>query len=244
MDLMTIASIGMQNDLLRLEGISQNLANVLTPGYKRQVTTGASFQVQLNTALGQPQALALSGASAKAAHVSLDTSMGALKYTGSKQDVAIEGDSFFEVVSPNGLAYTRQGSMHVDVFGRLVSAAGLPLMGVGGEITLTGAPFSIAANGDVQQGDRIAGRLKRVKFENASDLVPLGNGIYDAGNAKMLDKQSTEPLRVGFQENSNVSSPQEMVRLTETVRHFESLQKIVQGYDDSLEKVIRKLGEF
>lgn len=242
MDLMTIASIGMQNDLLRLEGISQNLANVLTPGYKRQVTTGASFQVQLNTALGQPHSL--SGANAKTAQVSIDTSMGVLKYTGSKQDAAIQGDSFFEVVSPNGLAYTRQSSMHVDVSGRLVTAAGLPVMGIGGEITLTGAPFSIAANGDVLQGERIAGHLKRVKFENASDLVPLGNGIYEAGNAKMLDKQSAEPLRVGFQENSNVSSPQEMVRLTETVRHFESLQKIVQGYDDSLEKVIRKLGEF
>ena len=51
-------------------------------------------------------------------------------------------------------------------------------------------------------------------------------------------------LNQGFLEGSNVSSPQEMVRLSETVRHFESMQRIVQGYDESLEKSIRKLGEF
>jgi flagellar basal body rod protein FlgG len=45
-------------------------------------------------------------------------------------------------------------------------------------------------------------------------------------------------------EASNVDSAGEMVRLTETVRHFESLQKIVQGYDATLEATIRKLGEF
>jgi flagellar basal body rod protein FlgG len=76
-------------------------------------------------------------------------------------------------------------------------------------------------------------------------MVPSGNGLYLAVSAHQVqDVKTPSALRTGFLEDSNVSSPQEMVRLTETVRHFESLQRLVQGYDDTLEKTIRKLGEF
>jgi len=51
-------------------------------------------------------------------------------------------------------------------------------------------------------------------------------------------------MRSGYQESSNVNSSQEMVRMTETVRHFEAMQKIMQGYGDSLDNSIKKLGEF
>jgi flagellar basal-body rod protein FlgF len=58
------------------------------------------------------------------------------------------------------------------------------------------------------------------------------------------EAKTPSTLRAGFLESSYLSSPQEMVRLTETVRHFESLQRLVQGYDETLEKSMRKLGEF
>jgi flagellar basal body rod protein FlgG len=91
----------------------------------------------------------------------------------------------------------------------------------------------------------VAGRLKLVQFDRAEGMVPSGNGIYLAGSAQQVsDTKMPSALRTGFLEGSNVSSPQEMVRLTETVRHFESLQRLVQGYDETLEKTIRKLGEF
>ena len=51
-------------------------------------------------------------------------------------------------------------------------------------------------------------------------------------------------LRAGYQENSNVNSAEEMVRLTETVRHFEAMQKAMQGYGEVYEQTLRKLGEF
>jgi flagellar basal body rod protein FlgG len=158
--------------------------------------------------------------------------------------VAIEGQSFFEVNTPSGPAYTRQGALKTDVQGRLVGAHGMPMMGEGGEISLTGEGFRIAANGDVVQGERVMGRLKRVLFEHAERLLPQGDGLYLQGAAVVTDQRGSDPLRPGFQESSNVSSPQEMVRLNETVRHFEALQRIVQGQDESLENAIRKLGDF
>jgi flagellar basal-body rod protein FlgG len=55
---------------------------------------------------------------------------------------------------------------------------------------------------------------------------------------------AADAIRTGYLENSNVNSSHEMVSLAETVRHFEALTRIAQGYDDVLEKTIRKLGEF
>lgn len=243
MDLMTVAAVGMQNDQLRLESISQNIANVLTPGYKKQNITTSAFDVQMAAAQAGREAR-LTASPGAAARLSIDATAGALRATGNLQDVAIDGQSFFEVSTPAGAAFTRQGALRADVQGRLVGAHGMPVMGEGGEISLTGAPFKVASNGDVVQGERIAGRIKRVRFEQPNLLQPQGNGLYLQGSAVVSDPRSVEPLRAGFQESSNVSSPQEMVRLNETIRHFEALQKIVQGHDESLENAIRKLGDF
>ncbi len=68
--------------------------------------------------------------------------------------------------------------------------------------------------------------------------------MYGQGAARMENAAASGAVRVGYQENSNVNSPQEMIRLTETVRHFESMQKVMQGYEDVFEKAMRKLGEF
>jgi flagellar basal body rod protein FlgG len=116
---------------------------------------------------------------------------------------------------------------------------------VGGEIVMGNGPFSIGADGEVRQHDRVLGTLKVVHFDHPELLEAMGNGSYRPGGAHVDPNASaTASLRPGFQENSNVNSPEEMVRLTETVRHFEALAHMVQGYDDTMEKTIRKLGEF
>lgn len=235
MDILAIASVGMQRDLARMDSISHNVANVLTPGFKRQVAIADAFDVQMSGAVANAQ---------RTARVAIDPSAGPMRYTGNAQDVSVEGDGFFEVATPQGPAYTRHGSLHVDVQGRLAVANGMPLMSTSGEFRLANAPFTISANGDVMQDGRLAGRLKLVSFDNSAELVAAGAGLYRTGGALPQEHRYGGTLRVGFVEGANVSTPQEMVRLTETVRHFESLQKLVQGYDDTLEKTIRKLGDF
>lgn len=240
MDVTKIAAAGMQRDMQRMDGISQNVANLLTPGYKKQMIVGTPFFVQFAGGLNVTAA----DLAAQARSV-IDPGQGTLRYTGNAQDVAVEGDGFLEIATPDGLRYTRQGALRVDVAGRLVGVQGWPVMGTSGEIGLTGSPFSIDAAGQVTQDGRIAGRLKLVRFTGAGQLQPVGQGLYAQGAALVAeDGLSAGSVRTGFQENSNVNSPQEMVSLTDTVRHFEALSKIVQGYDDVLEKTIRKLGEF
>jgi flagellar basal-body rod protein FlgF len=243
MDVMAIASIGMQADLARMESISQNTANALTPGFKRQVSVTPAFAVEVAAAENARQLRILPQA-VPSISVSLDPATGSMRPTGNAQDVAIEGPAFFEVITPAGPAFTKLGNLRADAQGRLVTGQDVPLMGAGGEIRVTNSPFSVAANGELTQDGRVIGRLKMVTFSHPQLLVSAGAGMYQAGAAQPQDARGAATLRAGFLEGSNVSTPQEMVRLTETVRHFESLQKLVQGYDDTLEKTIRKLGEF
>jgi len=240
-DVNAVAGVGLQNDLKQMESISQNLANAVTPGYKKQVVTGTSFQAQvMQLAQGGQLALSLP----KLDQVAIDASAGRLRATRDDHDVAIEGMSFFEISTPEGAAYTRQAKLRVDVNGRLVGDQGMPVVGSGGLVMLSNSPFTIEPNGDVRQDGRVVSRLKRVRFEQAEHLLPLGQGMYGAGGARIADANSSDPLKLGFQEASNVDSAREMVRLNETVRHFEAMTRVVQGYDDMLEKTIRKLGDF
>jgi flagellar basal-body rod protein FlgF len=234
---MTIAAVAMQDDLMRMNSISQNLANVRTPAYKREIATTGAFSGHLARASAP-------GPAAGERSVVVDPRAGTLRQTGNPLDLAIDGEGYFEVSSEEGPAYTRQGAMHIDSRGVLATASGLPVMGLGGEVSLGGAPLTINADGEIHQGERVVAQLKLVRFANPEALAPVGNGLYRQGAARLGDAAAVGKLRIGYQENSNVNSPHEMVLLTETVRHFESMQKVMQGYNDAYETAIRKLGEF
>lgn len=236
---MAIAADGMQQDVLRLKALSQNLANVATPAYKKQLLISPTFALQMERGLA-----AVPPAPSSSPPFAIDPAAGTLRPTGNPHDVAIAGDAYLELATPEGARYTRQGSLRVDARGRLVGSQDLPVLGQGGEIVLAGEDFRLDANGEVWQRGALAGRLKLVRFENPGALEPTGAGVYAQGGARTVDAAGETLLRIGHQENSNVSSAQEMVALTETVRHFEALAKVIQGYDDNLEKTIRKLGEF
>ncbi|WP_426340070.1 flagellar hook-basal body protein [Pseudoduganella sp. S-14] len=241
MDVNAIAGLGLQNDVRQMESISQNLANAVTPGYKKQLAMGTTFQAQLSqAALAQPLPLTLPSLQSSV----IDAGAGRLRATGDAHDVAVDGTDFLELATPDGAAYTRQGKLRVDVDGRLVGDQGHPVVSSAGPLTLSNAPFTIDGNGDVQQDGRVVGRLKRVRFEQAARLQPLGGAMYALGGATVADPNSSAPVKLGFQEASNVDTTTEMVRMSMTVRHFEALARVVQGYDDNLEKTIRKLGDF
>lgn len=267
MDAMTVAAIAMQDDMQRLNNISQNLANVGTLGYKRHIAVSKPFA----DFLGGDTAQASNGSLAAAMDASpgsglpglpgiagmeaaLDMRSGTLRPSSNPLDLAIEGDGFFEVSSDNGSAWARQGTMRVDARGHLVTQQGFQLAGVNGDIRPNGGAVSISVTGEVRQGERTLGQIRLVRFDNPGRMQSLGNGLYAQGLATLADIDParasksgnvTPPqLRAGYQENSNVNSAEEMVRLTETVRHFEAMQKVMQGYGDVFEQTLRKLGEF
>lgn len=249
-EILAIGLQGMQGDAARVEQIAMNLANALTPGFKRavavQAPVAASFAVHLSGAAALPPR-ADGEVALPAMAFRSDSRVGTLKFTGQPLDVALAGTGYFEVVTDNGPAYTRQGNFRVDAAGRLVTAQGYPVMGQGGEIVLPLSSPVITATGAVLSAEgrdeAPLAQLKIVDFEDGAALDRLGEGLLAAGGGMKLLRREEAQVRQGYLENSNVVSTQEMTGLIQAMRHFESMHKVAQGYDEMLGTAIRKLGE-
>ena len=230
----------MQNDMRMMETLSQNMVNITTPGYRRMQPAAPAFAQAL--AAAQPGAEARPATTPSMA--SVDLTHGAVKPTGRDWDLAIDGDGYFELATPGGLAYTRAGDFALDARGRLVSAAGFPVQGMQGDIVLDGPAATIARDGRITQDGREVAQLRIVRFADAKALQPGATGALQplAGAAGETDTRSQ--LLTGHLEASNVAPMREMVALMQTTRHFEAAQKLYQGYDEMLGSAIQKLGQF
>jgi flagellar hook-basal body protein len=98
----------MQNDMRQMETLSQNMVNISTPGYRRAIPSAPAFAHAL--AAAQPAGLAAPATAAPAAQAAVDLSHGAVKQTGRAWDLAIDGDGYFELATPEGPVYTRAWS--------------------------------------------------------------------------------------------------------------------------------------
>lgn len=255
-----VALASMQQDMSRVDRIALNLANAATPGYKREVVAARPFVEVLDSASASVSAAAGGVTTEDPARtpggvqVLTDTRPGSLRITGQPLDLALAGDGFFEVSTEAGPAYTRQGSFRVDARGRLVTGQGHAVMGRSGDIYLTTRTPVIDAAGRITEPDATTGpsaaepgdpiaQLKVVRFENPGALERLGDGLVAAGPGMAVADDGQAQIRQGALENANVSSMQEMVQLMEAMRHFESMQKVAQGYDEMIGQAIRKLGD-
>ena len=228
----------MQNDMRQMETLSQNMVNISTPGYRRAIPSAPAFAHAL--AAARPAGTA----AAAAAPAAVDLSHGAVKQTGRAWDLAIDGDGYFELATPEGPVYTRAGDFALDARGRLVSQSGFAVQGAQGEIVLNGPDAAIARDGRITQDGREVGQLRIVRFANAAALErsPSGALRAAAGTAGEIDARAQ--LLSGHLEGSNVAPMREMVAMLQTTRHFESVQKLYQGYDEMLGSAIQKLGQF
>jgi len=239
--------LGMINDMHRLNTISNNLANTGTVGFKRQIPVNRSFETTLDQQIGTNREISGSGLPVGAAQIKnvIDPSSGPLKYTGNSFDVAIEGEGFFEVNTKYGNLYTRQGALSIDASGKLTTSSGDAIMGTAGEIRVTHGDPRIDKQGRIWEKDKQIGQLKVISFDSPEALKKVGSGLYSAGNSPGRELES-EKIRVrqGYLEASNVVMMNEMVQMIETMRHFETSQRVIKSYDDLLDNAIRTLGDY
>lgn len=253
----------------RLDTIANNLANVNTPGFKRDAQL---FKEYLTSYEKEPGTITVPRIPASiesfydmqggdkayvdAQGTFTDFSQGSLKKTGNPLDVAIEGGAFFEVLTPQGVRLTRVGSFNVDADGRLVTKNGLPVLRDGGasqdpatrEIRLKSANVAIASNGEIFDGQQSVGRLSLMNVGNKDALQKTGHSLYTLKDT--LDPQlaiaSDAKIHQGFLEGSNVNTVREMTDMITATRVFESTQKGIQAYDQMMGKVandVSKLGQ-
>ena len=227
----------MQADVAALRAISQNLANAEVPAYRRQIPlVAASFQEVLDTALtaGSPP-------TAQWDALGTDQTPGTLKATGEPLHLALEADGYFMLQTDTGALLTRRGDMHVSADGLLTAASGAAVLGVGGVIELGTATPTIAADGTVRVVDTVVGQLKIVTVPQAASLQYVGDALYVLPDGDVIDVEQSR-VRQGFLETGNVTPVQEMVHMMETLRHFETAQRFVLGYDQLQQQAISELG--
>lgn len=241
----------MRGDVARLERVATNLANVSTPGYRREIwvqrtgpsAVGSEFArlYDAESARGPVESAAVD--STLPGGIERDQRPSTLKPTGQSLDLALAGGGYFEVATEQGPAYTRHGQFRLDGRGRIVTAQGHALIGKSGEISLSSLDATIDGSGRIHQSDRIVDQVKVVEFASGTRLTALGAGLLGTPAAARPLEDGAVQVRQGYLENSNVDSAHEMVALMQTMRHFESLQRVAQGYDEMLGTAIRKLGD-
>lgn len=248
-DLLTTVVSALRADQNRLEQASVNAANAATPGYRRATVASLSFG-QVMTAqgpanassLGQP--LSWRPATAVLNKVT-DFSPGGLQQTGRPLDVAIEGKGFLSLTDGSRTWLTRTASLRIDANGDLTGPKGLRVVGTQGDIRPGGdQDLSINAAGQLLRDGQLVGSILLVSpIENLA-LTSEDGVLFEVSPDQVQQAPADQGvLRAGFLEGSNTSGLKEMLGVMESVRHFESLIRLAQGYDEVLGKAIQKLGE-
>jgi flagellar basal-body rod protein FlgF len=226
--------------------ISENLASSSVPGFKKREISVAAVQAGLMPpgsmdTTGTPHFFSMPRASTSTSFRS-----GELKFTGVKEDVALEGPGFFEVRLPNGtVAHTRDGEFHFNSQGQLVTKTGYTVLGDSGPIQLdlsNTSPVTISATGVVSQGPDLKGKIKITDFDNPALLTQISGGYFLAENGGLHSRPSTATVRQGFLESSNTSTVSEMANMMTAMRAFEANQRVVQIQDERMGRVISDLG--
>ncbi len=217
----------------RLQVLTENLANINTPGFKKQ-------DVIFEDAMAEAGGLRVF---AVARQTVTNMSQGFNKRTERSLDVALEGKGFFEVETPFGTRYTRNGTFMIGKGGALSTSEGYSVIGRGGVINLTGAEVVIDAEGNVSDGGLIVGRLRIVDFENPSLLKREGNYYSVPGPwvKEAADPDSTQVVQ-GYLEVANVNAVRAMTAMIEASRSYETHAKMIQTIDDMTRKSIEDVG--
>jgi len=173
---------------------------------------------------------------------------GAIQDTGNQTDFALDGKGFFTVQKDTGVAtqkyYTRDGHFHVNPKGILVTDIGDTVLDSNGQsIKVDSNKFSSDADGNITIGNNgNTVKLAVVDFnakEAYKNLIKQGDNLYKTTE---VSTASTASIKQNSLEKSNVNVITQMVEMMNTMRTFETNQKIVQAIDQTLGKAVNEVG--
>jgi flagellar basal-body rod protein FlgG len=243
------AASGMEAQQLNIDTIAHNLANINTSGFKLR---RAQFQDLLYQNIRQAGAANTAstdipvglqvGLGTKPISTEINFAQGDFSSTGNPLDMVIQGQGFFQIRQASGeLAYTRNGSFHLNKEGNIVTSDGdqlepsitVPAQQTG--ITI-GADGTVTAqvNGQVQS----LGKIELALFQNPSGLQTIGKSLFVATQASgdattgTAGNEGLGSLMQGFVEQSNVSVVEEMVNMIISQRAYEANSKVIRTADD------------
>lgn len=219
-----------------LSTVSNNIANMSTAGFQREGVVFSEFIKSSDGPLGS-----MSMGAARARYV--DTAQGALSRTDSPFDVAIEGDGFFQIQTPDGVRLTRNGGFTTTADNLLSTRTGHLVLDEGGApifMPPDAGPIAISPDGSISAGDLPIGRLGILTVEDPRALRREADGLLSTE----APTAPSEKARVaqGFLEDSNVNPVNEISRMIEVQRAYELGQNMGEQENQRIQQTIQTLG--
>lgn len=225
----------------KLDVIANNVANIETAGFKRQSLQFDEYKM--------PVARANTFERRDRVHsyvedwtTTTDFDAGVIETTGNPLDVALQGEGFFVVRTPQGERYTRAGNFLLDTGGRLVTPDGNPVLTDAGEVVFSAeeTDIEIGVDGTIATSAGPRGRLRVVRFDAPEGLRQEGDNLYSGDGALPA---VTARVRQGSLERSNVQGVVEMTRLIEVSRSYEQVTRMIADQNDLRSRAIERLGD-
>ncbi|MBD5527071.1 MAG: flagellar hook-basal body protein [Lachnospiraceae bacterium] len=249
------AHTGLRNEQNRMDILTNNLANASTVGFKKEGATSQPFREVLavkikdsSVGLGTIQPIGHSRLGVKIGENYTDYTQGSFRITDNTYDLALAGSGFFALEYTNSAGetatrYTRAGNFTLTQDGYLVNNDGMYVLDTQNRRiqldTLTSA--NIDDGGRIFQNEREVAQIQVADFEDYDYLVRSGDTFFQPVEGATL-MEGTAKVESGVLEMSNMSVISEMVNMISVTRAYETNQKIVQTYDESLDIAVTQLG--
>ncbi len=244
-----IAASGGVLQFRKLDVLNNNLANINTPGFKKQIITGSeqTFEQTLASQVVKDDPFAKGDHERTPGTVNVrtvtDFSLGAIKTTGNPLDVALRNpNDFFAIQTPNGIEYTRAGDFTLNQNGDLVTQDGMAVQGDGGTISVSGAAASISAGGVVTAGGQNFGNIQVVRIENPETLERTGGTRFKVASNQAAPAAVEADIIPQSLEMPNVSAISSVVGLISASRAFDMYTKTAQSIDQLNQAAISQVG--
>lgn len=255
-----IGASGMNAQQNRLDAISNNLANVDTTGYKKDIAVSKSFSELLirrteadgiiTNSMGSQDVAPIIGKlglGVETNELYTDFNQGSFKNTDTKTDFALSGQGFFTVQTPFGQRYTRNGNFNIGKEGFLETKEGYPVLGENGYINLKDKKFYVNEDGFIynSEDNEMIDRFKVVRFDNERYLQKTGSSLFKdteiSGPPHVAEGFERPQFLQGYTETSNVNIVNEMVQMIEVNRAYEANQKSIQSEDSMMQTLWTKV---
>ena len=242
-----IAGTGMMLQRRLMENITNNIANADTTGYKKEHLVSHTFDEVLVERLNDTHVVGYTrivgplnlGTQVDQLYINYD--QGGLEGTERNTDLALIGNAFFVVQTPEGERYTRNGAFYIDELGFLIDGEGNLLLGENGAIYVGGLDFSVDGTGGVRVDDVFVDRIRVASFADNETLRKQGSSLFFSLAEPEL---VTQPygIRQGFLETSNIDISREMVDMLSVYRTYETNQRMLSMIDETVGKAVNEIG--
>jgi flagellar basal-body rod protein FlgF len=228
-----------------MDSIANNLANVSTPGFKRETPTFQEFVARVKPSENEKGSQKVSYV--QETGVVRDLAEGPMQSTGGRFDFAIHGNGYFAIQTANGERYTRNGHFTLDLNGKLSTEGGDEVETQGGALSITPQDGDVNVSGDGTVSATIngtqtqLGKLKVVDFANDAALQKEGDSLYSTTQTA----NSTAKVKVvqGMLESSNVQPVVEISNMIEIMRSYQATTDLSQSQHSQEMASIDKLAQ-